>query len=74
MDRETLMAQVKSYYAQQGVNGPDGRPRHFYEGLSRQVVSAIAAGRFDNFDSGQSIVQAVARQQSDWLDRPASYY
>lgn len=73
MDRNTLIAQVKSEYAAMSVTGGN-RPAAFYESLQAQVVNAIEAGRFDGFESGRDIVAAVSGANRQWLDRQPGYF
>lgn len=71
MQRDELISQVKNEYArlaseeagmQQTTTGMT--PEAFYEGLLGQVIEGISKGKFDRFDSGMEIVEAVANDKS----------
>jgi len=75
MNREKLNAQVKEIY---NALAADKTQQHFhqtasgltatayYEDLLGMVQNEIAAGTFDDFHSGQEIVNAVANDKK-WL-------
>ena len=76
MNREKLIAEVKDEYARlssseeqrhfyQTTEGTT--PQAYYEGLLDMVLDEISKGTFDNFQSGNSIVEAVANDKHKWL-------
>lgn len=78
MDRETLMQEVKGIYAsiaqqetQQHFSQTNSRvsPEKYYEDILRMVLDEISAGTFDRFQSGQAIVDAVAKDKHKWLSQ-----
>ena len=76
MTRDQLIAGVKDEYARllasedqqhfhqttQGVT-----PQKYYENLLDMVTGEIERGTFDNFQNGNSIVEAVANDKHKWL-------
>jgi len=76
MDRESLMQEVKDIYAsfsQQETQqyfsqtGSNTNPEQYYEKILNMVLNEISSGTFDRFDSGRSIVDAVAKDKHKWL-------
>lgn len=77
MDRNELIAQVKQEYATLAsaesrttiINGEnDEAPSEaYYEELLGQVLDGITKGKFDQFNSGLDIVEAVANNKAKWL-------
>lgn len=75
MNREELINQVKDKYAQiassesqQHFNQTTTEltPEAYYEDLLSKALSEIGKGTFDNFKSGEEIVNAIANDKS-WL-------
>ncbi len=78
MNRDKLIAQVKNEYSRLA---DDESQQHFsqtttnitagdyYGNLLSMVEKEIAAGTFDNFHSGQEIVDAVANDKHKWLSQ-----
>lgn len=75
MNRDKLISQVKDEYAriassesQQHFHQTttDITPEAYYENLLSNVISEISNGTFDNFKSGEEIVNAVANDKT-WL-------
>jgi E3 ubiquitin-protein ligase DOA10 len=76
MNREKLIAQVKNEYSRLAN---DESQQHFsqttsnmtadkyYGNLLNMVEREISTGTFDNFHSGQEIVDAVAKDKRKWL-------
>jgi hypothetical protein len=78
MNRDKLIAQVKNEYARLAE---DEGQQHFtqtttdmtadkyYGNLLNMVEREITAGTFDNFHSGQEVVEAVANDKHKWLSQ-----
>ncbi len=78
MNRNELIQQVKEEYAslahsenQQHFHqtATDITPEAYYEKLLNAVITEISNGKFDNYQSGNSIVNAVAVDKtllSEW--------
>jgi len=75
MNRDTLIAQVKDEYSriassesQQHPEQNTGEmsPEAYYEKLLGQAIDEIGKGTFDEFKSGEEIVNAIANDKS-WL-------
>ncbi len=76
MNRDKLIAQVKNEYSRLASNETQ---QHFgqtatglnaeayYGNILNMVEKEISAGTFDNFHSGQEIVDAVANDKRKWL-------
>lgn len=75
MNRDKLINQVKNEYAQ--IASSDSQqhfyqttteltPEAYYEDLLGKVINEIGKGTFDDFKSGQEIVNAVANDKT-WL-------
>lgn len=73
MNRDTLIQEVKDKYASlahsenqqhfhQTTTGIT--PEAYYETLLNAVITEISNGKFDNFQSGDAIVKAVATDKS----------
>lgn len=78
MNREALMQEVKGLYAslsqqetQQHFSQTNSRetPEQYYEKVLNMVLHEISAGTFDCFQSGKSIVDAVAKDKHKWLSQ-----
>lgn len=77
MDRNELITQVKQEYSALAstesrdtfINQQSGgvSPESYYEELLGQVIDGITAGKFDQFNSGSDIVDAVANNKAKWL-------
>ena len=76
MDRQQLIDEVKGLYAslaaqesQQHFHQTTSQitPDAYYENLLGQVIHEIQEGRFDRFQSGRSIVDAVSKDKEQWL-------
>jgi len=78
MNRDNLMTQVKKEYARlaseeslqqanQTTSTIETTPEAYYENLLNMVLTEVSAGTFDNFHSGQEIVEAVANDKHRWL-------
>lgn len=76
MDREKLIKEVKHLYAalasydnQQHIiqSTANLSPDAYYEKILSMVIKEISAGRFDNFNSGQEIIDAVTKNKEKWL-------
>lgn len=76
MNRETLISQVKEHY--QNLASTENKlhtiqktseltPEAYYENLLNQVIHEINMGKFDSFESGDDIVNAVANNKAKWL-------
>lgn len=75
MKREKLAGQVKEAYSRLAIEEPQQHFHHtsnsitaheYYENILRMVLNEIEDGTFDQFHSGQEIVEAVANDKS-WL-------
>ena len=75
MNRDRLIAQVKDEYSriassesqqQTEQNTSEMTPEAYYEKLLGQAVNEIGKGTFDEFKSGEEIVNAIANDKS-WL-------
>ena len=78
MNRDKLIAQVKNEYARLAS---DETQQHFsqtttgmnadayYGSLLNMVEKEISSGTFDNFHSGQEIMEAVANDKHKWLSQ-----
>lgn len=78
MNRDKLIAQVKNEYARLA---DDESQQHFsqttsditandyYEKILNMVEKEISNGTFDDFHSGQEIVEAVANDKHKWLSQ-----
>ncbi|WP_349947534.1 hypothetical protein ABFV83_03370 [Lacrimispora sp. BS-2] len=75
MNRDELISQVKNEYAriasaesQQHFHQTTTEltPEAYYENLLSKAISEIGRGTFDNFKSGEEIVNAIANDKS-WL-------
>lgn len=78
MEREVLMQEVKGIYAslaqqetQQHFSqtGSTVNAEKYYEEILNMVLTEIAAGTFDRFQSGRAIVDAVAKDKQKWLSQ-----
>lgn len=78
MNRDKLIAQVKNAYSrladeesQQHFSQTtsDITADDYYGNLLNMVEKEISAGTFDNFHSGQEIVEAVANDKHRWLSQ-----
>lgn len=76
MDREQLIGQVKNEYSRLASqhsrqhiveNIADISPNAYYEKILNEVIDEISVGRFDNFNSGSQIVNAVATNKEKWI-------
>ena len=76
MDRETLIKEVKGIYASLAANETQHHfsqttaeitPEAYYENLLNMVLYEIDRGTFDRFQSGQAIMDAVAKDKHRWL-------
>lgn len=76
MDREKLMQEVKGIYAslaqqetQQHFTQTNEymNPEKYYEQILNMVLAEISAGKFDRFQSGKAIVDAVSKDKRKWL-------
>lgn len=76
MNREQLIAEVKDEYARLAKaeeqhhfhqTTQDVTPHAYYENLLGMVLGEMSKGTFDNFQSGNSIVEAVANDKQRWL-------
>lgn len=76
MNREVLTDQVKSEYARLSSDEnkehisriADGiNPEAYYEKLLNMVLKGITEGTFDAFNSGKDIMEAVAKDKTQWL-------
>ena len=75
MNRDELINQVKDKYAQIASsesqqnfsqNTTELTPEAYYEDLLGKAIGEISKGTFDNFKSGEEIVNAIANDKS-WL-------
>lgn len=75
MNRDNLIDQVKdeyakiaSYESQQNFiqSTTDLTPEAYYEKLLSKAVDEINKGTFDNFNSGEEVVSAIANDKT-WL-------
>lgn len=75
MDRDTLINQVKDEYSRIASSESQQHfdqttteitPEAYYEKLLGRVISEITKGTFDEFKSGEEIVNAVANDKS-WI-------
>lgn len=76
MNREQLIAEVKDEYARLADYASKDNfidrtsnsitSEAYYENLLQDVLNGIQEGRFDQFESGKEIVEAVANDKS-WL-------
>ena len=75
MKREKLAAQVKDAYARLSVDESQQHfhrtsssitPEEYYGNILHMVLDEIEDGTFDQFHSGQEIIEAVASDKS-WL-------
>jgi hypothetical protein len=75
MNRDKLIAQVKNEYAR--IASSDSQqhfhqtttemtPEAYYEKLLSKAISEINKGTFDDFKSGEEIVNAIANDKT-WL-------
>lgn len=75
MNRDKLIAQVKDEYAR--IASSDSQqhfhqtttemtPEAYYEKLLSKAISEISKGTFDDFKSGEEIVNAIANDKT-WL-------
>ena len=72
MRREQLMSEVKDVYArladqsskERYVNSTGENNEAYFERLLQNVLSGIRDGRFDQYQSGKEIVEAVANDKS----------
>lgn len=72
MRREQLMSEVKDEYArladqsskEKYVNSTGENNEAYFERLLQNVLSGIRDGRFDQYQSGKEIVEAVANDKS----------
>lgn len=72
MRREQLMSEVKDEYArladqsskERYVNSTGENNEAYFERLLQNVLSGIRDGRFDQYQSGKEIVEAVANDKS----------
>ena len=72
MRREQLMSEVKDEYArladqsskEKDVNSTGENNEVYFERLLQNVLSGIRDGRFDQYQSGKEIVEAVANDKS----------
>lgn len=78
MNRETLTEEVKGIYAslaqqetQQHFSQTTNNinPEAYYEKILNMVLNEISMGTFDRFQSGQAIVDAVAKDKHKWLSQ-----
>lgn len=78
MDRNQLIAQVKSEYARLSSDESqqhfvqtteDATPEAYYENLLNMVLDEISVGTFDSFRSGKDIIEAVANDKHKWLSQ-----
>ncbi|WP_333646180.1 hypothetical protein [Lacrimispora sp.] len=78
MNRDKLIAQVKDEYARMASfesrqsfvqSTADISPEAYYEKLLSNAISEINRGTFDDFKSGEEVVNAIANDKtwlSDW--------
>ncbi len=75
MNRDKLITEVKNEYARLASSESQQHfsqttteltPEAYYEHLLGEAISEIGKGTFDNFKSGQEIVNAIANDKS-WL-------
>lgn len=72
MRREQLMSEVKNEYARLAdqssretfISSTVENNEAYYEKLLQNVLSGIRDGRFDQYQSGKDIVEAVANDKS----------
>lgn len=72
MRREQLMSEVKNEYARLAdqysretfISSTVENNEAYYEKLLQHVLSGIRDGRFDQYQSGKEIVEAVANDKS----------
>ena len=76
MNREKLISQVKELYADLASDESQQHfsqtaagltPEAYYENVLGMVIKEIKAGTFDSFQSGQEILDAVAKNKKKWL-------
>lgn len=76
MNREELISQVKVLYAklasdenQQHFSQTSTQltPDAYYENILGMVIKEINEGTFDSFQSGQAVIDAVAKDKNQWL-------
>ncbi|WP_367566811.1 hypothetical protein [Lacrimispora sp.] len=78
MNRDKLIDQVKDEYARKASfesrqnfqqSTADISPEAYYENLLSKAISEINTGSFDDFKSGEEVVNAIANDKtwlSDW--------
>ncbi|WP_026889965.1 hypothetical protein [Lacrimispora aerotolerans] len=75
MNRDKLISQVKDEYARIASSESQQHfdqtttevtPEAYYEKLLSKVINEISNGTFDNFKSGEEVVNAVANDKT-WL-------
>ena len=73
MNRDKLISQVKNEYARIASSESQQHfdqtttevtPEAYYEKLLSKVINEISNGTFDNFKSGEEIVNAIANDKS----------
>lgn len=76
MTRNQLISGVKDEYARLAASENQQHfyqttqsvtPDAYYENLLSMVIGEIERGTFDNFQNGNSIVEAVANDKHKWL-------
>ncbi len=77
MNRNELITQVKQGYGELAsmenrdtftdMDDIAETPEKYYEKLLGQVIDEINKGKFDTFNSGQEIIEAVANNKAKWL-------
>lgn len=76
LKRENLIEQVKQQYSEMASeenhqhitqSTENATPEAYYEKILALVIEEISAGTFDNFNSGQQIIEQVSKDKSKWL-------